>query len=151
MYKEIYNIMGSDAPGLSLPLSLGIAAIFLTFLFFKVRSKSILLKIFPYFSLIVIVGVIFSRIYSTQDYRELKSYISNREFTRLEGEISNFIPYSDSNAESVTVGDKTFSYGNTPRNAAFNRSNYSGEVFSVGTEVRIFYVKDRILAIWVKE
>lgn len=154
MYIEYYNLLniGSSASTYFLG-SLFLLIIGLISYFFRNRVVRKFFKILPYFSFITSIIFLFLFFTKSSEYNKYKKVILNREHKVVEGIVSELLPMEPGvrEYEEITVNEMTFRYSDFQNRLGFKNTTYMNGPLYKGAQIRIFYYKDVILALWIKE
>lgn len=154
MYKEYFNIMSASGPAAPLVISISFFIIIFTMVFLRYRHK--LIKYYKTLAVLVLVGVlgiIVLNLYKNREFSDLKKVVIKKEHSIVEGVVSNFQEAGSNGLipESFNVNGIEFSYYNDNTLVGFHDVSTFGGPIKNGLNVRIFYYKDVILGLWIKE
>ncbi len=154
MYIEYFNIL-KESTSWDLFIALVIVLISIAlYLFVRLRKSALLLvKVIPFLTLVGIVGLINLSYNSNKGYKVLKEALINKDHSSIEGIVTDFSPLdlSTSKPETFIVDGIKFSYADNIKTFGFNKSSTLGGPIREGQEVRIFYYKEIIIGLWIKE
>lgn len=150
MYSEYYNLITNGSPGGPLFLWIVYTIIFAILIYLPQRHKPRVRRVYPFIVAAVLIIVISGKYLVSKDYYALKKTLINKEHSVTEGVIEDFTTAEDSLSVTFTVNGINFTFDDLkdkgPDIFSLNR-----DPFNSGASVRIFYFKDKIIGIWIKE